>query len=82
MAQAAVFIPRSLPKFPGDTPPTRGHLCGLLGGQSVLEHQPALSLTLETGDSGRVDLFFPWHVPSLPLASFKGRSSECFFSVH
>lgn len=54
-----------------DTPLTRTHLCRLLGGQSVLEHQPELSLTLATKESGRVDLFFPWQSPSLPLASFR-----------
>lgn len=75
----AVLIPRSCPKpSVADTPHTRSHLCGLLGRQSVLGHQPDLFLTSETGESGRVVFFFPWHIPSLPLASFKGGSSECF----
>lgn len=34
-------------------------------------HQPDLFLTLETGESGRAIFFFPWHIPRLPLASFK-----------
>lgn len=50
-----------------DTLLTWIHLCRLLGGQSVLGHQPELSLTLDTNESGRVDLFFPRQSPSLPL---------------
>lgn len=57
---------------------SQSHLCGLSARQSGLGHQPQLFLTLEIRQSGRVVFFFPWHIPSLPLASFKGGSSECF----
>lgn len=60
------------------TPLTRTRLCRLLGGQSVLGHQPDPSLTLDTKECGRVHLFFPWPRPSLPLASFQAGSREYF----
>lgn len=74
-----VFVPTSSPKHSVvDTPLTRSHLCGLFSRQSVLGHQPHLFLTLETRESGRVVFFFPWHMPSLRPASFRGGSGECF----
>lgn len=60
-----------------DTPLQCSPLCGLFGGRGVLGHQH-LFLTLETGESGKVVFFFPWRIPSLLPASFRGGSSECF----
>lgn len=74
-----VFRPTSSPKHSVvDTPLPRSHLCGLFGRRAILGHQPHLFLTLETGESGKAEFFFPWQIPSLPPASFRRGSSECF----